>query len=192
VSDDTAEELSHVIKSLQESFKSSGLSLVKVLLRCNADVLRHDTIWKVFRDVLEIDIGAYKKGDIRLYIASSLKRQELLQGSDEESRNLRESMHKRLPALGGFYKAEAVLSRMSDAVEQGFTFEELRVILEEGFRDSKTIAENEVKLLRTKLNSRGIDELNELLVWTMAATEVPLNLEQLEAALASYIVSLLL
>jgi hypothetical protein len=31
VSDDTAEELSHVMKSLQESFKSSVLSPVKVM-----------------------------------------------------------------------------------------------------------------------------------------------------------------
>jgi hypothetical protein len=145
----------------------------------------------VVRDVPEIDIGAYNEGDIRLYRASELKRRELLQGSDEDSRNLKESIHERLPTLRDFYIVEAVLSRMSDAVEQGFTFEELRVILEEGFRDPKTIAENKVKLLRTKLNSREIDELNELLVWTMA-TEVPLNLEQLEAALAGYIVSLLL
>jgi hypothetical protein len=191
MSDDTAEELSQVMKSLQETFKSSGLSPVKVLLSCHADVLRRDAIREVFRDVPEIDIGTYNEGDIRLYIASELKRRELLQGSDEKSRNLRGSMQERLPTLGDFYKVEAVLSRMSDGVEQGFTFEELTVTLEEGFRDPKTIAENEVKLLRTKLNSREIDELNELLVWTMAA-EVPLNLEQLEAALASYIVSLLL
>jgi hypothetical protein len=194
VSDDTAEELCQVLKFLQESFKSSGLSPVKVFLSCHADVLRRDTpdtIREVFRDVPEIDIGAYNEGDIRLYIASELKRRELLQGSDEKSRNLRESMLERLPTLGDFYKVEAVLSRIGDGVEQGFTFEELTVTLEEGFRDPKTIAENEVKLLRTKLNSREIDELNELLLWTMAAV-VPLNLEQLEAALASYIVSLFL
>jgi hypothetical protein len=68
--------------------------------------------------VPKIDIGAYNKGDIWLYIASELKRRELLKGSNEELRNLWKSMHKRLPALGDFYKAEAVFLRISDVVEQ--------------------------------------------------------------------------
>jgi hypothetical protein len=76
------------MKSLQGSSKSSGLSQVKVLLSCYANVLRRDTIREVFCNVPKIDIRAYNEGDIRLYIASELKHRELLKGSDEESRNL--------------------------------------------------------------------------------------------------------
>ncbi|KAJ5583262.1 hypothetical protein N7535_001882 [Penicillium sp. DV-2018c] len=120
--------------------------------------------------------SAFQKGE--------LKGAALFQGADEDSRRRRRMVEERLLTRSNHSYAtiQQDLRKVQAIIASGGTEEELNQALHESDTDPRELVRSDLKTMEAMLKPREIDEINEILIWAVAA-ESFLTLEELEAAL---------
>ncbi|KAK4215813.1 Nacht and tpr domain protein [Rhypophila decipiens] len=125
------------------------------------------------------------KSDISLYIESSLKDDDILQGEDQYRKEKRGEIRDRLfnELSGNYFKVKTALEKIRAIVRKTGRWEDIVKVLDEANEDEKSISAKAIRDLESSLEPQEIDELNELLIWTAYARGQPFNLNELEDAL---------
>ncbi|KAM7203284.1 Nacht and tpr domain containing protein [Rhypophila sp. PSN 637] len=125
------------------------------------------------------------KSDINLYIESSLKDDDILQGEDQYRKEKRGEIRDRLfnELNGNYFKVKTALEKIRAIVRKTGKWEDIVKVLNEANEDEKSISAKAIRELESSLEPQEIDELNELLIWTAYAKGQPFTLKELEDAL---------
>ncbi|KAH8696577.1 hypothetical protein BGW36DRAFT_381275 [Talaromyces proteolyticus] len=136
------------------------------------------------KPVPTIDITQYNSDDIRIFIGNELRKADLFQGEDEDSKRLSETVQERLltRSNSSYLTVRQDLEKVKEISSSGGTEEELNQVLLESSADVKELVRSDIETLETVLKPREIEEINQLLIWVVAGYAW-LNIEHLTAAL---------
>lgn len=131
-----------------------------------------------------IDIIKYNEVDIKAFIVEELKRAALFQGADEDSRRRRRMVEERLLTRSNhsYVTIQQDLRKIKEIIVSGGTEEELNRALHESSTDPRGLVRSDLERMEAMLKPREIEEINEILIWAVAA-EFTMTLEELAAAL---------
>ncbi len=131
-----------------------------------------------------IDIEKHSSEDLGKYIDHKLKERDLFQDLDDDSLELRSTIRKGIVGRvnGNYLKAATALDQIEILVESNGSRDGIDRILEDCNKDERAISETLINQLERRLRAEEIEELSELLVWTIYGWDT-FSIEQLEAAL---------
>lgn len=177
----SAEDRERLIRAIQE-VKQDGFSRVRVLISCEPGVFKRDQL--LSSRIKTIDITTYNEVDVKAFIKEELKRESLFQGADEDSQRRRRMVEELLLARSDntYSTIQQDMRKVKDIVVSGGTEEELSRVLHESSTDPQHQVRLDIETLEATLKPREIEEINELMVWVVAADRDML-LDELEAAL---------
>lgn len=177
----SAENRERLMKAIQDS-KQSGSNRVRVLISCEPGAFKRDEL--LSSRTKTIDVTAFNEADVKAFITEELKRERLFQGADEDSQRRKRMVENRLLARSEniYSTIQQDMRKVKDIVESGGTEEELSRVLNESSTDPQHQVGLDIETMEATLKPREIEEINELLVWVVAADQDML-LSELEAAL---------
>ncbi|EXJ79463.1 hypothetical protein A1O3_08965 [Capronia epimyces CBS 606.96] len=132
-----------------------------------------------------IPTSDYNEPDIMLYLEQELEGDDVLQGGHVEMMDLLKSIRKTLPtkAQGSFSAVQQKLERVREAVESDAYLDDVETILaEDTAEDVDKLAHKVIGDLNASLNAHDIEQLNELLKWTIFGYTY-FSVDELRAAL---------
>ncbi|KAI9375186.1 hypothetical protein BJX61DRAFT_192231 [Aspergillus egyptiacus] len=131
-----------------------------------------------------IDIAQHNADDISAFIVEDLKRADLFQGQDQDSQRRRKMVGERLLKRSNncYTTVQQDLAKIKAIVASSGTEEELNRVLQESSTDPKALVCSELETLEAVLNPRELEEVNELLIWTVAGSNY-FSIDQLASAL---------
>ncbi|GFF37990.1 hypothetical protein IFM61606_02152 [Aspergillus udagawae] len=176
------EDRERLLKAIQQSDQSRS-NRVRVLLSGEPGAFR-GVQQLVSSPAKTIDITKYNKIDIHAFLVGELKRACIFQGADEDSQRRRRMVEERLLARSNnsYATIQQDLRKVEEIIASGGTEEELNRVLHESITDPQVLIRSEIEGLEAVLKPREIEEINELLIWAVAA-DVMMILEELAAAL---------
>ncbi|PLN80582.1 hypothetical protein BDW42DRAFT_201246 [Aspergillus taichungensis] len=177
----SAEDRERLMRAIQEG-KQDGSNRVRVLISCEPGAFKRDQL--LSSRTKTINITTYNEADVKAFIMEELKRERLFQGTDEDSQRRKRMVEERLLARSDniYSTIQQDMRKVKDIVESGGTEEELSRILNESITDPQHQVRLDIETMETTLKPREIEEINELLIWAVAADQDML-LSELEAAL---------
>ena len=182
LSGEPTKELLTILKKLRYPPADSRRTSTRVFVTGRADLFKNDLLAaKPY-----LDIERHNQPEIEHYVARGLKERDLLQGKDTETVKMMRMVLDKLSQTvqGNFSKVNTALGKIDDLVESDGDAVGLEKILKEAGQDWRSIAQNVVDDLAQQLSAREIEELNELLIWTVFGYEY-FTIDQLQAALVS-------
>ncbi|KEF52389.1 uncharacterized protein A1O9_11630 [Exophiala aquamarina CBS 119918] len=124
--------------------------------------------------------------DIGLFIDAYLSQNGELFGQDVETSKLKDWLREKLPGLakGNFYRLQTALDQFAEDYKRGQSASDIMRDLEAAdlSQDPAAAAKQVVARLNRSLNSQEIDQLNELMIWTIYGWRY-LEVDELRAAL---------
>ncbi|GES59542.1 eukaryotic translation initiation factor 3 subunit A [Aspergillus terreus] len=131
-----------------------------------------------------IEIANYNEVDIKAFIVQELKKANLFQGADKDSRRRRRMVEEQLLARSNhsYARIQQDLRQVKEIIASGGTEEELNRALHESSTDPRELVRSELKKMEATLKPREIEEIKEILVWVVAAGSF-ITLEEVAAAL---------
>jgi hypothetical protein len=131
-----------------------------------------------------IDVTKYNEVDIKAFIVEALKSAVIFQGADKDSQRRKRMVEERLLARSSnsYLKIQQDLRKIEEIIASGGTEEELNQVLHESNTDPRVLIRSDLEALEAVLKPREIDEINELLIWTVAGGD-SMHLVELAAAL---------
>lgn len=113
----------------------------------------------------------HNEDDIKKYVDDELKRPASLQGEESGILRIVEHIREKLPELahGSFSNVKHIITRVSEAVDADeLGVEEILELVNEDTLDNQGTAVKEVlDELNVSLNNQEIEQLTEMLIWTM-------------------------
>jgi DNA replication protein DnaC len=131
-----------------------------------------------------IDITEHNTDDIGVFIEQEFKKAGVFQGEDEDALQLKEKFKRRLLVRSNnrYSTVRQDLEKIKEISGSAGTEEELSRVLPESIADPKELVASDIEALEAVLKPREIEEVNELLIWTVAGYDW-FSLESLTAAL---------
>ena len=132
-----------------------------------------------------IRVVEHNEADIKRFIDSELKACKALQGEAREIRRIKDSIREKLPEIveGNFNDVRQIIERVSEAVESENSVEDITSLISvDTLKDKDAATERLVNDLNESLNVQEIEQLNELLIWTIYAFEY-MSVDEMRAAL---------
>ena len=132
-----------------------------------------------------IRVANYNEVDITRFIISELKTYPVLQRDVPGISKIVGSIQEKLPEIvnGSFSGVRQMLHKVSESIDLGFSEEQiLELITEDTLESEGGAAKRIVDELNGSLNSQEIEQLNELLAWTIYAFG-SIRLKMMQAAL---------
>ncbi|KAI4239674.1 MAG: hypothetical protein LQ352_007783 [Teloschistes flavicans] len=167
-------------RQLADAAYGSKSSKVRILMTGTSDTLRSCSDLTGHGLDL-IHVVKYNLPDIERFVQKGLGDCKVLQGDQEEISRIVARVMEDLPrnAKGNFKHAEQIIEQISDAVKKELTEEEITNII-----SGKTLKDVQklINELNDSLNAHEIDQLNELLVWSIYGY-IYFSVDQMEAAL---------
>ncbi|KAK6208206.1 hypothetical protein LQW54_006987 [Pestalotiopsis sp. IQ-011] len=121
--------------------------------------------------------------DIKKYIDSEMKKDQMFQDTNETSVRMREKMESIVATSNGSYsKVNAVLAQVNMIILADGPESEIDQILSKSSMDEKSLSKSIIPELEAALSPEEIEELNELLRWVIFGKK-RLSVHQLTAAL---------
>lgn len=124
--------------------------------------------------------------DIGLFIDGYLSENGELFGQDAETLKLKDWLREKLPGLakGNFYRLQTALDQFAEDYKRGQSASDIMRALETAdlSQDPTAAAKQVVSRLNKSLNSQEIDQLNEMMMWTIYGWRY-LEVDELRAAL---------
>ncbi|KAI0384764.1 hypothetical protein F5Y04DRAFT_247759 [Hypomontagnella monticulosa] len=153
-------------------------STVRILLSARRDMLRIEDLPPRH----DVEIEQYSESDIRGYIESYLRSNDLFQDPDDKRLKTRVLGTLSKQVQGNFNKVKAALENIRDVVASDGLEAEIDKILNESNMNEEQITKAVISQLEERLTGEEIDELNELLIWVICGTTL-FTIDQLNAAL---------
>lgn len=123
--------------------------------------------------------------DIKKYIESEMRKDQMFQDTDETSVRMREKMESIVATSNGSYsKVNAILAQVNTVILADGPESDIDHILSKSTMDEKSLSKSIIPELEAALSLEEVKELNELLRWVIFAKE-RLDVHQLTAALVS-------
>ncbi|KAL5332597.1 hypothetical protein BJX70DRAFT_407212 [Aspergillus crustosus] len=134
--------------------------------------------------VQSIEITQFNEVDIKAFIVEELKRATVFQGADEDSQRRQKMVEERLIKRSGnsYSTVQHDLRKVREIIASGGTEEELNRALQESSTDPDALVRSDLETLEAVRKPREIEEINELLIWTVAGHGY-FDLDELAAAL---------
>lgn len=133
-----------------------------------------------------IDIELKNGSDIGMFIDNYLSQNGELFGQDVETSKLKDWLRDKLPGLvkGNFYRLQTALDRFAEDYKRSQSAADIMRNLETAdlSQDPTAAAKQVVTRLNKSLNNQEIDQLNEMLIWTIYGWKY-LTVDELRAAL---------
>ncbi|KAL8822530.1 MAG: hypothetical protein Q9191_006735 [Dirinaria sp. TL-2023a] len=132
-----------------------------------------------------IRIVDHNVADVKSFIDSELQACQVLQGDAREIIAIKNTVREKLPDIveGNFNEAKQIIERVSEGVESEKSVEDIKkLVSEETLMNKDAATERLVKDLNESLNAQEIEQLNELLIWTIYAYKY-LSVDEMRAAL---------
>ena len=152
----------------------------------SAENFFHDSLERVdkgLETISTIEIGDHNQEDISHFIDSEIKDSGVLNG--DGLTRIVALLRAKLPeiAKGNFESARQIVERVSEAVKEELFEEDIeRLIAEDALKNQQELIHQTVTEYNESLNNQEIEQLNELLLWTIYATEV-MSTDEMRAAL---------
>ena len=135
--------------------------------------------------VANIRVEDHNEGDIKRFIDWGLEGCEILKGSAPGITRIVNSIRRELPEIvnGNFNNVRQMLDIVEEAVKSGSPEDDvMELISVDTLKNKHSATEKLVKKLQESLNVQEINELNEILIWTIYAKEY-LSVDEMRAAL---------
>ncbi|KAL4816105.1 hypothetical protein BDW67DRAFT_59319 [Aspergillus spinulosporus] len=179
------EELKRLFETIEQhpvSSEEEKSNPVRILISCERSGLPEGWLNSVSAKC--IDISQYNAEDISAFIVEDLKRADLFQGNDQDSQRRRRMVGDRLLKRSNncYTTMQQDLGKIKAIVASSGTEEELNRVLQESSTDPKAVVRSELETLESVLNPREIEEVNELLIWTVAGNNF-FSIDELASAL---------
>ncbi|KAL4745639.1 hypothetical protein BDW72DRAFT_198463 [Aspergillus terricola var. indicus] len=181
----SAEELKRLVETVEQRpvpSEEEKSNPVRILVSCERSGLQEE--WINSASAKCIDITQYNAEDISAFIAEDLKRADLFQGQDQDSQRRRKMVGDRLLKRSNncYTTVQQDLGKIKAIVASSGTEEELNRVLQESSTDPKAVVRSELETLESVLNPRELEEVNELLIWTIAGSKF-FDIDELASAL---------
>lgn len=162
-------------------------SYVRIIITGTEDIFRSclKYVNRGLESVSSIDVAANNGSDIERFVQSELRTCKALQGDASEILKIKERVREELPQVveGNFSDVRQIIERISEAVNSEHEVEDIvRLISPDTLRYRDVATAKLVKELNGSLNTQEIEQLNELLVWTIYARRW-IYVDQMRAAL---------
>ncbi|KAL2826549.1 hypothetical protein BJY01DRAFT_229673 [Aspergillus pseudoustus] len=176
------ERLLDAIHQLSPTSEDKKSSTVRILLSSETTSFKEE--WLASASAKSIDITEHNAEDISAFIVEELKKADLFQGQDSDSQRRRKNVEERLLKRSNncYTTVQHDLGKIKAIVASSGTEDELNRVLQESSTDPKAQVRSELETLAAVLNPRELEEVNELLIWTVAGCG-RFTLEELAAAL---------
>ncbi|KAL2785547.1 hypothetical protein BJX66DRAFT_57918 [Aspergillus keveii] len=180
----SAEELERLLEAIQQRPDASDeekSNPVRVLISGEPTNFEE---WLSSVSAKSIDIAQHNAEDISAFVVEELKKADLFQGTDQDSQRRRKTVKERLIKRSNncYATVQQDLGKIKAIVASSGTEDELNRVLQESSTDPKALVRSELETLEAVLNPRELDEVHELLLWTVAGFG-RFNLDELAAAL---------
>jgi hypothetical protein len=181
----SAEELERLLEAIQQGpVASDGEKANPVRVLISGEPSSFDEEWLSSVSAKSIDITQYNDDDISAFVVEELKKADLFQGPDQDSQRRRKTVKERLLKRSNncYATVQQDLGKIKAIVASSGTEDELNRVLQESSTDPKALVRSELETLEAVLNPRELEEVHELLIWTVAGFG-RFNLDELAAAL---------
>lgn len=132
-----------------------------------------------------MQVDEHNSLDIKKYIDSEMKKDQMFQDTDETSVRMREKMESIVATSNGSYsKVNAILAQVNTIILADGPESDIDQILSKSSMDEKSLSKSIIPELEASLSPEEVEELNELLRWVIFGKE-RLDVHQLTAALVS-------
>ncbi|KAL2811754.1 hypothetical protein BJX63DRAFT_422150 [Aspergillus granulosus] len=167
----SAEELERLLEALRQLPMTSDdekSSPVRILISGEPSNFQEE--WLTSVSAKCIDITQYNADDISAFIVEELKKADLFQEQDLDSQRRRKTVRERLLKRSNncYATVHQDLGKIKSIVASSGTEDELNRVLQESSTDPKALVRSEIETLAAVLNPRELEEVNELLTWTVA------------------------
>ncbi|KAI9654642.1 MAG: hypothetical protein M1821_005849 [Bathelium mastoideum] len=176
------EEASQLINALS-SLKASNFRVAVTVTNTNTESL------KVSQDELDsiptIRVEDHNESDINRYIENKLKAYEDLNSEDPSILSIVNHVRDELPrvASGNFDNVQQIIAKVQKAVSNDEDITAIQGLVSKDQLENKELAaERIVEELNESLNPQEIEQLNELLIWTVYGLEY-MSVDEMRAAL---------
>ncbi|KAL4738252.1 hypothetical protein BDV11DRAFT_171176 [Aspergillus similis] len=181
----SAEELKRLFGAIEQRpvlSEEEKTNPVRILISCERSGLQEEWLKSVSAKC--IDITQYNAEDISAFVVEDLKRADLFQGQDQDSQRRRKMVGDRLLKRSNncYTTVQQDLGKIKAIVASSGTEEELNRVLQESSTDPKAVVRSEFETLESVLNPRELEEVNELLIWTIAGNNF-FSIDELASAL---------
>ena len=133
----------------------------------------------------QIRIAEHNESDIKSFINSEIKAHKIFQGRTPGTLDITDTILKNVPTLvdGNFTDVKQIFDNVKEAVEAEEPLDRIIKLVGKNTLEKKQATWTKLlNELNKSLNTREIEQLNEILVWTNYAVE-PINLEMMQSAL---------
>ncbi|MCJ1334433.1 hypothetical protein MMC10_011143 [Thelotrema lepadinum] len=120
-----------------------------------------------------IEVEEHNQEDVKKYVESEIRGTGVLQGKSDGLSRIVESMRQKIPSIvgGNFNSAKQIVERVSEAITEDRSEEEIdNLINKDSLRDQSEVVEQIITDYNASLNNQEIEQLNELLAWTLYGT----------------------
>lgn len=166
---------------LFEALLAVKSSMVRILMTGTEEISSK----KSLVSIPNIQVAEHNKADIRRFVDSELKTCEILQGNEPEALKIKGSIRQKLPEIGNgsFNDVRQIMQVICEAVESEVSEDEIMdLISADTLKQKDTVIPKLLAELNDSLNDREIDQLNELLIWTIYSLK-SMSTDEMRAAL---------
>lgn len=181
-----ARELDRLVEAIQQGYIADSedrkSSRVRILVSVDPPTLEKSKLSSASTQC--IDITQYNHDDVQAFIVEELTKADLFQGTDEDSQRRRTMTEERLMKRSNncYTAVKQDLSKIKEIIASGGTEDELKRVLQDTSSDPTDLVRSDIEALEAVLKPREIEEINELLIWTVVGSGA-FELEELAAAL---------
>ena len=132
-----------------------------------------------------IRVVDHNEADIKRFIDSELRTCKVLQGNVREIGAIKNKIREKLPEIveGNFNDVRQIIDRVSEAVESERSVKDITELISvDTLKNKDAATERLINDLNESLNVQEIEQLNELLMWTIYAFEY-MSVDEMRAAL---------
>ncbi|KAF9888811.1 hypothetical protein FE257_008180 [Aspergillus nanangensis] len=176
------EECETLIAALKSKFEDEKSGRVRILLSGQDKAFEGGEI--DVDSMPTIDIANENGPDISAFIEKSMEDASLLQDKDDNTEHIRNTVQEKLldRSNGSYLNVRTDIGKIEEIINSNGSEEDLNKMLQESSRDLELMVRSDIATLEAVLKPNEIDEVNELLVWTVVGVG-SFNLDELAAAL---------
>lgn len=164
-----------------------GSPTIRSVITATEDAFRNTlrVVGKSLDLIPEVQIQEENEVDIKQYVEAELDGHKTLRGDAPGIERIKELIRERLPAIskGNYNNAKEIITNIRDAIESEQPEAEIIELISPNTVGKKErMAERLLNDLSNSLNDQEVEQLQELLIWTIYA-EQPMSIDRLKAAL---------
>ena len=163
-----------------------ALPNVKILLTGTEDIFKFcsELSERELDSMPLIRIADHSGADIERFLDIRLKKSEVLQGDAPDIREIVDRMQQRIPDIvnGSFEDLRHIVEEVEKGVKSEDRLEDIqKLVSEDTLKNKDAVVEKLINNLNHSLTIQEIEQLNEILIWTIYAFE-SVSVDQMEAA----------